>query len=320
MLVEKSSRNWCFTLNNPQEEEFPEKWNLATVRLVVYQQEMETTPHLQGYIEFMTPRRLQTLKALSPRAHWEPRRRSRNEALLYCVKQKTRTHPPQGWTGKDPSIWKQYNDDDAESFWISLGFKKVPVAKDSGSSSKTSEKLSLIREGLLDGSLSIKDVSTQYFELWLRYERSFERFLCMHTTPRNYPTELHVIYGPTETGKSKYCNELYPDAYWKPNNKWWCGYARHETVIIDEFYAWLPYDTLLRLADRYPLLLETKGGQTQFVAKRMYITSNKWPDQWYDYSRCYQPALARRIVKYHYMPEEGVHEEYDKWEDFHKCR
>jgi len=103
-----------------------------------------------------------------------------------------------------------------------------------------------------------------------------------------------VIQGPTGTGKSKHCIDEYPGAYWKSRDSWWDGYEAQETVILDEFYGWLPYDTLLRLCDRYPMSVEVKGGKTQFLAKTIVITTNKVPSKWYG-PKVYFEALQRRV-------------------------
>lgn len=50
---------------------------------------------------------------------------------------------------------------------------------------------------------------------------------------------------------------------------------------MDDFYGWLPFDQILRLCDAYPLMVETKGSQTNFVAKTVCITSNTLPSTWY---------------------------------------
>lgn len=62
---------------------------------------------------------------------------------------------------------------------------------------------------------------------------------------------------------------------------WWDGYEGQHTVVIDEFYGWIKYDFFLRLTDRYPLQVETKGGVVQFVSRRIVFTSNAAPDTWY---------------------------------------
>ena len=66
-------------------------------------------------------------------------------------------------------------------------------------------------------------------------------------------------------------------------------------VIIDEFYGWLPYCEMLRLLDRYPCQVETKGGSVNFAPKEIIVLSNKPPEEWYDHAKCPWEPLERRI-------------------------
>ncbi len=161
---------------------------------------------------------------------------------------------------------------------------------------------------------SYEDIADNEFDLWVRYYRAFEKYICMKTKPRNFPVDVHVLQGPTGTGKSKWALDTYPGAYWKQRSQWWCGYCGHETVILDEFYGWLQFDVLLRVCDRYPLLVESKGGQIQFVAKTIVITSNQLPSSWY--KSAYFPAFCRRVTKWHVLPIMGSHLEFDNYVDF----
>jgi hypothetical protein len=65
--------NWCFTLNNYTSADEETFLNLDA-KYLVYGREVgaEGTPHLQGYIQFMSKKRLTALKKLHPSAHWEP--------------------------------------------------------------------------------------------------------------------------------------------------------------------------------------------------------------------------------------------------------
>ena len=110
---------------------------------------------------------------------------------------------------------------------------------------------------------------------------------------RRWKSKVYVLVGEPGTGKSKWALDNFPNAYWKQRGNWWDGY-HHDEVVLDDFYGWLPFDTLLRLLDRYPLLVETKGGQASFIAKTIVITSNALPREWYQNVRNYS-ALARRI-------------------------
>lgn len=70
-------------------------------------------------------------------------------------------------------------------------------------------------------------------------------------------------------------------------------------MVLDDFQGSLPHSLLLRLFDRYPLPLQTKGSHTNMEATRLVLTSNYLPRTWYPnlyqkYPHCLG-ALHRRI-------------------------
>lgn len=304
--MNQTSRNWCFTLNNPQVEESPETWpqeTLERVKLCLYQLEMgkEGTLHYQGYLEMEQPIRLSGLKKLLPRAHLEKRKGSRLQALKYCSKEESRLGDPRLLY---KGAWDNYSEE-YESL-LTSGRKKE---------SNVQEELSLVKSKLQEGS-SLIEIAEQHFHLWVKYFRAFEKYTTMITEPRNHSVEVFVLQGPTGTGKSKWCMDTYPDAYWKQRSNWWDGYFKHKVVVLDEFYGWIPFDLLLRLCDRYPLLVESKGGQIQMVADTIVLTTNQLPSSWY--KSCYFPAFARRVTKWMVMPIVGQVHSYDTWSEASK--
>lgn len=133
------------------------------------------------------------------------------------------------------------------------------------------------------------------FPTMLRYHRGITAYKLVCSRPRDFKTEVYVLWGQPGTGKSKWALEHYPNAYWKPRGEWWDGYEEHESVIIDDFYGWLPFDTLLRVLDRYPLYVQIKGGTVNFVAKTIVITSNSEMGKWYKNENLDFNALKRRV-------------------------
>ncbi len=108
-----------------------------------------------------------------------------------------------------------------------------------------------------------------------------------------------VFWGPTGTGKSRRAwDEAGIQAYAKdPRTKWWCGYQGQENVVIDEFRGDIAISHILRWLDRYPVTVETKGGSRPLAAKRIWITSNLSPSQWYlDIDVDTREALNRRLT------------------------
>ncbi|AIF76278.1 Rep, partial [Bat circovirus] len=250
------------------ESEFVKELNLHDYDYFTFQLEQgeNGTKHLQGYIEFRTRRKLDTIKKLNGRIHWERRNGTRSQAIAYCNKDDTRLLGP--FMGGELPKSDQGRRSDLET----------------------------IREKL-NGRKPLKEIADDHFGDFVRYHRGFREYkiLC-GLSQRTWKTHVVVLTGKTGIGKSRYCQEHYPNAFWKRKGEWWDGYDGHESVIIDEFYGWLPIDTMLRIMDRYPLMVDTKGGAVNFEAKTICITSNKPWEKWYtSWDDDLKDAFLRRI-------------------------
>jgi len=116
--------------------------------------------------------------------------------------------------------------------------------------------------------------------------------------PESIVREVYVYWGRTGAGKSRRAwEEASLDAFPKdPNTKFWDGYAGQENVVIDEFRGAISISHLLRWLDRYPVIVEIKGSSCVLKAKKIWITSNLSPDDWYtDLDAETKSALRRRF-------------------------
>nr|WEY37187.1 replication-associated protein [Circovirus ialtag] len=265
---EAPAARWCFTLNNPTEEEKDQIKSIeeAKVKYLIVGCEVGAggTPHLQGFINLRAKVRLQGLKQLlGPRAHCEKARGTDEDNKKYC--------------SKDGDL---------------LVEKGEPCFK--GKRTDLSKAVEIL---LTEKSLAA--VAAAMPEVYVRNFRGLGQLLLDHPgmqSKRAWKSEVIVWVGPPGVGKSRACLDMSGDAaYWKPRGKWWDGYNGHEIVVIDDFYGWLPFDDVLRLLDRYPLTVETKGGTRAFLAKKILITSNKLPHEWYSDEIANKDALYRRI-------------------------
>lgn len=263
-------KNWCFTLNNPETNgPAPNTWNTDQISFLVFQHEIaptDQTPHIQGYIEFKSRKRLATIKKINDKAHWEPRKGSRKQAIDYCSKLDTRAP-------------------DTEPFF----YPEKPNTTEEPTNDK--KKTLQFLKNDLDNNKSLKEIADDHFSLFLRHHKALQFYKQLQQAPREHKTYVLVIWGETGSGKTKFCNDKFPNAYWKTRGDWWDGYNNQHTVIIDEFYGWLKHDFLLRLLDRYPLQCEVKGAFIEFNSKLIIITSNKSPEDWYKQGN---PQLLRR--------------------------
>lgn len=276
-----TSRAYCFTLNNPTEElDFVELKNgvyvlYNGVRYVIYQEELgeSGTHHFQGYIELSSPMRISQLKAFPglERAHFEMRRGTRDEARDYCRKlDATVVSGPREFGN-----------------WIDKG---------QGARSDLVSLYQDLKSGETDLALLDK-----YPAQFMRMYRGISIARLVRAGVRDWKTEVHLYFGQPGTGKSRLARDLYPSAFWKhPTSKWWDNYSGQAEVVWDDFgKASCPYSELLRLLDRYPLTVETKGGSVNFAARTLILTSNSLPHLWYYYDqRMLLSAVVRRIDKF----------------------
>lgn len=121
--------------------------------------------------------------------------------------------------------------------------------------------------------------------------------------------EVNVFWGPTGVGKSRRAwDEAGLDAYPKiPTTKFWDGYQGQGNVVIDEFTGQIEITHILRWLDRYPVLVETKGSGTVLKAKKIWITSNLPPSDWYPTApEVQKEALFRRLTIHHCATDMGL--------------
>lgn len=307
-----SARNWCFTTNNP------DLADAETIRWLINQSSvqflhctLETgdqgTPHYQGYLQLDRHKRLSTVKNLLPTGtHLEPRKGTAYQALNYCLKTLTEEQVNQ--------LPKDYSSNSTEnclpltqlptSITINTDTQSLNGILSTNKSKKPNkeERLLSLKDKICNGATNV-ELAELDFPIWCQYYRQLDQYRTMISKPRDHETNIIVVQGPTGTGKSRWAKDTYPNAYWKQRSIWWDGYTGQDVVIIDEFYGWLPYDLLLRICDRYPLLVETKGGQVNFAAKTIVFTSNSIPERWY--KNAYFKAFIRRVKTWMVMPRWG---------------
>lgn len=279
------SRNYCFTINNPTA--LLDFTVHANVKYAVYQAEIgeEGTNHFQGYIELRRPQRLTWIKNNLDGfegAHLEPRHGSARQASDYAMKVDTRVEGP--WIygemygqGERMDVVELKNDINAGKTDLEL-WDNHPLA-------------------------------------YLRFHRAIDKVRTLKKIDRNWEMENTYVYGPPGVGKSYYCNERMPGAYWKVPEKWWDGYMGGD-VILDEFNGYITWTELLRLLDRYPMMVQPKGTYVNFTAKKIMLTSNKLPSELYTPNGHPLKALTRRFRTFVYFSSNRVFQEFDNYEEF----
>lgn len=239
--------------------------------------------HLQAYVQFKRSVRLASVRSLFPefKLHCEARRGSHEEAIKYCSKEETKIEGT------------------------------LQEGGDRGRRLEKPKPLEELAEAIVEGQ-NINDLILANASLYIRYHSGIEALANKVVAKRDWKTELYIYYGIPGSGKSyRAWNEWkseHPD--WQAyslseplnnGNVWWDGYNGQEVIIIDDFYGWIKFSELLKLADAYPYRIQNKGGSTEFLGQRIYLTSNvHWKD-WYKnhFEKIpeHEGALRRRITK-----------------------
>jgi len=253
-------RAYCYTLNNYSEEEYNYLLDIDCRYHIIGKEIGESgTPHLQGFIYFKNPRGFNPVKKIMKRWHIEICKGSTEQNIDYCSK------------GKD---------------FVEKGDKPCQGKR---------QDICLVKE-LVKSGMNMKGiVETVDSYQAIRHAEVLKKYL---DKPRDFKTYVHWFYGESGSGKSRAAYNMYPDAYTcMSTGKWWEGYDGEECTIIDDiredFYK---FHELLKLLDRYPFRVETKGGSRQFVSKVLIITSPYHPKDLYK-SNCEEDVyqLLRRV-------------------------
>lgn len=225
------------------------------------------TPHLQGYAELKKRTRWDTIRKWLGENHFQVRRGTQAEAIIYC---------------KEDGNWLEW-----------------------GKPKRAGERTDLHRVKQMGEDEGMRGVTRNINQL--QAIKVAEKYLEYNERKRTWKPCVVWIWGPTGTGKSRMARGILGDDVYCKNSgtKWWSGYDGHEDVIIDDFRdSWWSITEMLSLLDRYEKQIETKGGQRQFLAKNIVITSAYSPEECYKNTGEAINQLLRRIdIIEHLVPE-----------------
>lgn len=141
---------------------------------------------------------------------------------------------------------------------------------------------------------------------FLRYTKGIDAIRRAQAGTVRARPELVVCIGRPGVGKTTFITSeiatsdgKLPDCHYQNDSQWWDGYTGQGTVVLDDFRGWIPLHTFLKLIDVVPIKLPIKGSFTPwFAAKKVYISSNFCPtDWWKDCPPEQYKAITRRISK-----------------------
>lgn len=254
------TRLWCATIFD-LDFDFSELADSEKLRYFAYAEEVcpsTLKKHFQFYCYFLNPvHSIKHVSNLLGGAHVEPCRGTLNDNESYCSKESDLIH----W-GDKPSQGRRTDIEAVMYDIFKTGVSELDIADDNP-------------------------------KLWCMYGRRFESYRDLIQQPRTWKTEVRVFYGDPGTGKTRAAIdwlEEYDNVFFQ--NDYVMGYKNHENILIDDFDSkTLPRMLFLQMTDRYKMKVNVKYGEMEWNPKRIAITSNFHPDNWYGKS----VAVDRRI-------------------------
>jgi hypothetical protein len=262
-----NARTWCFTLNNYDElslEHVRSVLKTDKIRYAIFGKEVgeSGTPHLQGYISFGKAQRFSAVKKAIPAAHWETAKGNEEQNYEYCSK-------------------------DGE-------FEEFGERKKQGKRTDLEDAIETLRTGTL------AKVAEEHPTAYVKFHRGLAQWKLALDQPYEHHEVRGVwIWGPPGSGKSHAAREMFPNAYIKPQNKWWDGYQGQDEVILDDLDTPTLGHHLKIWTDKYATTGETKGGTVNLRYKTFIITSNYTPHQLWPDDDIMAKAIIRRCLMNH---------------------
>jgi len=284
-----TSRGWIFTINNYTEGQVKrgQVW-LETAECIGISAGLEVgpegTPHIQGYVRLdKSVRKSHFQKKIGPGKCGSHK--------FYMAKACA------DWTDN-----AKYTSKDENVIW-----HKIPPASEQGKRTDIKDFREAIKRGADDLELFEDHLETlaKYPRLEGRLKQAYQKI----STRDFRRVEVHVRWGDAGTGKTRGPYDgmgPFAKGAWKWNNYedgWFDGYDGESTILIDDFYGGIKYTKFLTLLDGYQELLKVKGAFVYANWTKVYITSNKHPEEWYTTGMT--AALKRRITTIRHFEKGG---------------
>lgn len=291
------SRQWCFTINNPTEEDYHALQNPPNgVTYYVYQLELAPTtgtPHLQGYVQLSRRvTRFKLVKTWLKRANAEVTRGTPVEARTYCMKEDSRA------PGAQPVEYGDFDD----------------TMNHQG---QRNDLLEIKRK--LEHGASMSQIADEHFGSWLRYREGFATYKRLRMTLDSYRyslddfvvppmdlTKANLLVGPSGIGKTEFALAHFKNPLMVTHMDHLRVFDKgtHDGIVFDDMaFAHLPPETLIHLTDmehgrqihcRYePAFIPARIPRVFTTNNYSSVVSSNFPEE-------QLPAVERRLIT-HYL-------------------
>lgn len=157
---------------------------------------------------------------------------------------------------------------------------------------------------MLKEERSLLEVLEEHPGTFIRYGRGIKdaKFMLNQVASREFRhVKCTVLIGKAGVGKTRLVygaeglDKVFKLDQGPRGAIWFDGYSGEDTLLIDEFYGWIEWSMFLNMLDGYQLRLPVKNGHAWARWTKVYITSNKDINTWFEQGT--PPELKRRIFR-----------------------
>ncbi len=279
----RRGRRVCGTLNTPTEDERARFQALVTdrghdprVKYLVFQTEVAPTTgtiHIQFYCMFSTALTARPIHGiLGARVHFDRCVGTAGQNKHYCLKPHDGCDCHHCETARAlPNLGRE-----AAPGFITGEYGRMRAPR--------SDSLKAVTE-MMETGASLDEILQAHPEQAIKYGNRITMEFGRRLPERDWAMEIEIFVGETGTGKSSTAKMENPGSKsipWPTGGRWWMpGYTGQTCIVLDEFRMQIKMDTMLKLFDRYAWTTEAKGTNFPFVSRKIVITTNIDPKDWY---------------------------------------
>jgi len=153
----------------------------------------------------------------------------------------------------------------------------------------------------IESGMQWSELKKNHPEFMRRYSGAAKRCIPLFWIRRSWKTEVFVFVGKGEAFQraQQKAAELAPNAYIQNGGNWFDGYEQHKDVIIDNFKGKMMLSTFLGILDKWPCSVPIRrGAPLNWAPTRLFIISEKQPEEWYPNENADRQEAIRRRLDY----------------------
>jgi Putative viral replication protein/RNA helicase len=261
------------------------------VRYLLYQIEKSNSGrlHIQFYIQFFEKMTIKRIKEIfnDDSMFIDEVKGSYENNYKYCTKEYNIKDDQGNYTKGEEARWDGDNSGPFEFGKPKNHYKKIKTNDYFSLNTEEHNEIKKVVTDLKKGRKLQELIveSCEKIPTWCNTINGLEKLNSyINSQDRSWKPIVIYMYGDPGTGKTEIAKEMFPDLFVKDMQTWWENYNGEEAILLDEFYGNFKYAELLRVLDKDKHCIQIKGSSVQLLAKYIILTSNRSPDNSYNFN------------------------------------